>query len=155
VPEAVAPPRYRLRPATAGDFAFLHALHVATLKAYVTQTWGWDDAAQAARFREGFRPEASQIVMIGEREAGTLAVERCPDAFFIANIAITPEHQGRGLGAAIIGGVLAEAARMGFATRLQVLRVNPARRLYERLGFTIEGETPTHYLLRAEPGGRG
>lgn len=125
--EAVAPPRYRLRPATAGDFAFLHVLHVVTLKGYVTQTWGWDDAAQAARFRDGFRPEASQIVLI------------------------VPEQQGHGIGAALIGDVLAEAARAGVATRLQVLRVNPARRLYERLGFAIEGETSTHYLMRADP----
>ncbi len=151
MPEAVAPPRYRLRPATAGDFAFLHVLHVVTLKGYVTQTWGWDDAAQAARFRDGFRPEASQIVLVDGLPVGVLAVERRPDAFFIANIAIVPEQQGHGIGAALIGDVLAEAARAGVATRLQVLRVNPARRLYERLGFAIEGETSTHYLMRADP----
>jgi len=116
VPEAVAPPRYRLRPATAGDFAFLHALHVVTLKGYVTQTWGWDDAAQAARFRDEFRPEASQIVLVDGLPVGVLAVERRPDAFFIANIAIVPEQQGHGLGAALIGDVLAEAARAGVAT---------------------------------------
>jgi ribosomal protein S18 acetylase RimI-like enzyme len=151
VPEAVAPPRYRLRPATAGDFAFLLALHVATLKEYVARTWGWDEAAQAARFREVFTPETLQIVRLEGRPVGVLAVEHRPEEFFIANIAIDPEQQGFGLGGAIIGDVLAEAARAGLATRLQVLRVNPARRLYERLGFVIEGETPTHYLLRAEP----
>jgi ribosomal protein S18 acetylase RimI-like enzyme len=153
VPEAVAPPRYHLRPATAEDFAFLHALHVATLKEYVAQTWGWDDAAQAARFRDRFRPEANQIVVVDDREVGVLAVERRPDALFIANIAVVPERQGRGLGAALIGDVLAESARTGVVVRLQTLRVNPARRLYERLGFAIEGETPTHYLLRAAPPG--
>ncbi len=155
MPEAVAPPRYQLRPATAGDFTFLRALHVATLKEYVARTWGWDDAEQAARFRDDFSPETSRIVLVDEREAGVLAVEQRPDALFIANIAIIPEQQGRGLGAAIVGDVLAEAAWAGVATRLQVLRVNPARRLYERLGFAIEGETPTHYLLCAAPPGKG
>jgi len=153
VPEPVVPPRYQLRPATTGDFAFLQALNVATLKEYVAQTWGWDDAAQAARFRAGFRPEASQIVLVEGREAGVLAVEQRPDALFITNIAIVPEQQGRGLGAALIDAVLAEAGRSGAATRLQVLRVNPARHLYERLGFAIEGETSTHYLLCAAPQG--
>ena len=151
MPEAIAPPPYRLRPATAGDFAFLRALHVATLKGYVAQTWGWDDIDQEARFRAAFRPEANQIVLTDEREAGMLSVERRADELFIANIAIVPERQGRGLGAVIVGDLLAEAARAGVAVRLQVLRVNPARRLYERLGFAIEGETPTHYLLRADP----
>jgi hypothetical protein len=29
-----------------------------------------------------------------------------------------------------------------------VLKVNPARRLYERLGLVIVGATDTHYLMR-------
>ena len=151
VPETSAPPRYDLRPATAGDFAFLQALHIATLKEYVAQTWSWDDVAQAARFRAGFNPETSRIVLIDGRAVGVLAVERRPDDIFITNIALLPEQQGCGLGAAIIGDVLAEAAQAGVATVLQVLRVNPARHLYERLGFAVMGETSTHYLLRAEP----
>jgi ribosomal protein S18 acetylase RimI-like enzyme len=35
---------------------------------------------------------------------------------------------------------------------LQVLKVNPARRLYERLGFRVTGETPTHFLMLHEHG---
>ena len=31
---------------------------------------------------------------------------------------------------------------------LQVLKVNPARRLYGRLGFQVTGETETHYLMQ-------
>ena len=34
---------------------------------------------------------------------------------------------------------------------ITVLKVNPARRLYERLGFAIVGETETHYLMRWRP----
>jgi hypothetical protein len=29
-----------------------------------------------------------------------------------------------------------------------VLKVNPAKRLYERLGLAVIGETDTHYLMR-------
>ncbi len=31
--------------------------------------------------------------------------------------------------------------------RLQVIKGNPARNLYERLGFTVTGETDTHLLM--------
>jgi ribosomal protein S18 acetylase RimI-like enzyme len=34
---------------------------------------------------------------------------------------------------------------------LTILKVNPARRLYERLGFTVVGETETHFRLEARP----
>jgi len=31
---------------------------------------------------------------------------------------------------------------------LQVILSNPARRLYERLGFTVVGQSNTHYHMR-------
>lgn len=163
MPERGATPPYTLRPVAAGDFAFLRDLHAATIRDYVDQTWGWDDAAQAARFREAFDtrmrriadgeadPEAGQIVVVDGQNAGVLEVERRADGLFIANIAIAPPYQGRGLGATLIRAVLAVAAREGVPTRLRVLRVNPARHLYERLGFAICGETLTHYLMEAVP----
>src|SRR5215469_15175906 len=45
---------YLLRPATLADYAYLYDLHVATMKPYVTQVWGWDDQSQAERFRQHF-----------------------------------------------------------------------------------------------------
>jgi ribosomal protein S18 acetylase RimI-like enzyme len=35
--------------------------------------------------------------------------------------------------------------------RLRVLRTNPARELYERLGFRIYGTTETHHLMIVHP----
>ena len=146
-PPATAP--YRLRPATNGDAAWLYALHVACLREYVAQTWGWDEATQRRMFAERFDPRASQIVLVDGRAVGVVAVERRADGYFIGNIAIDPAWQGRGVGAAIIRDIQGAAAREGGLVRLRVLKVNPARRLYERLGFVVVGETATHYLLAA------
>ena len=41
--------------------------------------------------------------------------------------------------------VLEDGAPIGCL--LRVLRVNPARRLYERLGFEVTGESPTHFEM--------
>lgn len=149
MPEPRPAPAYTLRPATAEDYAFLYDLHVAAMKEYVAQTWGWDDAVQQAMFRESFVPERSQIVIVAGQSVGVLAAERRAAEWFIGNIAIAPPMQGRSLGTALVRELLATAARDGLPTRLQVLRVNPARQLYERLGFTVVGETPTHYLMLA------
>ncbi|MBW2281099.1 MAG: hypothetical protein JRG76_01380 [Deltaproteobacteria bacterium] len=48
--------------------------------------------------------------------------------------------------------VLARASRRDLPVRLRVLRVNPARELYARLGFAQTGESATHYELEAPPG---
>jgi hypothetical protein len=47
----------------------------------------------------------------------------------------------------VLRGVLAEADGAGWPVRLQALRTCPARRLYERHGFTIEATTAEYTLM--------
>jgi ribosomal protein S18 acetylase RimI-like enzyme len=66
-------------------------------------------------------------------------------------IEVLPEYQNQGIGTAVIKSVLEQAHHTGRPVGLQVLKVNPARSLYERLGFLTTGQTATHYLMRATP----
>ncbi len=142
---------YRLRPATADDYDFLRWLHRATMREYVERTWGWDEDVQAAMFRERFDPAREQIVVVDGRDVGVLRVERREDQLFLAGLLIAPAHQGHGLGGAILTDLRAEAARAGLPLTMQVLKVNPARRLYERHGLRVTAETTTHYLMSTPP----
>jgi hypothetical protein len=92
-------PAYTLRPATTDDYAFLEALHTATMRDVVTQVWGWDAAIQRALFRRDFDPSSSQIVVVDGADAGVVSLQKRDDAWFLANIQIAPAHQTRGLGA--------------------------------------------------------
>jgi hypothetical protein len=78
-----------------------------------------------------------------------LAVEERADAVFLLHLEGAPAYQGRGLGTAS-GGARARALPVA----LRVLKVNPARRRYERLGGRVPGETATHYLLQTAPAAR-
>jgi GNAT superfamily N-acetyltransferase len=139
---------YTLRQATEADYAFLYHLHKETMKDYVAQTWGWDEVVQAAMFKDRFDPEHSQIVVVDGRDAGFLSMEWRTDTLFLSNLQILSEEQGHGLGTEIIKTILAQAYHEGKPVTLQVLKVNPALHLYERLGFIVTGETTTHYLMR-------
>lgn len=145
--------QFTLRPATAADYPWLWSLKRLTMRYYVEETWGsWDDAAQEAFFRRTYRSDTVQLVVVDGRNAGLLHLEREPAALFLANIQIHPDFQNRGLGTAVIRDVLASARTLGLPVRLQVLQVNTAaRQLYQRLGFAISGETPTHVLMRWQP----
>jgi GNAT superfamily N-acetyltransferase len=57
------------------------------------------------------------------------------------SIAVDPGHRGRGVGTALLRALCERAARDGIAAlSLSVERANPARRLYEHLGFVeVEG----------------
>ncbi len=142
---------YSLRPATADDYDFLRWLHRATLREYVDQTWGWDEDCQATLFRERFDPSRDQIVLLDGQDAGVLRVERREGELFLASLLIAPAYQGHGVGTAILEDLKAEAARAGVPLGLQVLKVNPARRLYERHGLRVTAETATHYLMSTDP----
>jgi ribosomal protein S18 acetylase RimI-like enzyme len=136
------------RRATEGDLGFLYGLHVATMKEYVDKTWGWDDAQQEAAYRKNHDPATIQIVTRDGQDIGMLCTEEREAEVFVAHIEISPEYQGRGFGSSILRGIVADAARRRKTVSLRVLRVNPARSLYERLGFKVFEETPTHFSMR-------
>ena len=140
---------YDLRVCRGEDHDFLWSLKNRTLRPYVEQTWGqWDDAVQKIWFEREFQPDRWKIITVDGRDAGLLDREHKSDGFFLRVIEILPQLQGRGIGSAVIRDLQAEAEAAGMPLELQVLKVNPAYRLYERLGFAMTGATQTHFLMR-------
>ena len=115
----------------------------------MTLLWGWDEADQRQRFVHAFNPARMHIVHQGDEEeqVGAIAVEHRERELYLASIEVLPSHQGKGIGTALLQSVIAQAEQENVPVTLQVLKVNPARRLYERLGFATIGETETHYLM--------
>jgi phosphoribosyl 1,2-cyclic phosphodiesterase len=64
----------------------------------------------------------------------------------IDGIFLTHAHIGHYTGLMYLE-LLAEARTAGLPVRLRVFRVNPAQRLYRRLGFVVTGETETHVQM--------
>lgn len=129
------------------DFEFLRRLHRAALKDYIAQTWGWDEEFQAQRFRKEFNIQDGKIIVADGEDAGFLCVKEKETETVLVSIRLMPDHQNKGIGTWIIKDLLAKSE--GCVT-LWVLKVNPARKLYERLGFTIEEETETHFFMKRE-----
>ncbi len=137
-----------LRQIETSDFDFLWQLHNAALKDYVAQTWGWDENRQRENFIKTFNPSEGKIIVVEGKDAGYLWVIEKELEVLLASIRLLPELQNHGIGSKIIRDLLENSEK---PIRLQVLKVNPARRLYERMGFKICGETATHFILRANP----
>ena len=140
------------RPATAADCDWLWETKTRCLRRYIEQTYGrWDEDIQRARFDASFEADEIQIITVGGNDAGFTALRREPKDIQLFNIMIAPEFQNRGLGTAVLHDLLAGAQARRVPVRLQVMKVNPARRLYERLGFVVSEETPTHFRMVWEP----
>ena len=135
-----------------GDLDFLWQLHVLTMRDYAGQTWGWDHVWQEQRFRDTFDPSRFEILELGGQAIGSLSVVEEQDHVFLRVIQLHPDWQNRGLGTRLISQVLERAREKNQPARLQVLKVNPARALYERCGFAVTGETDTHFLMEHPAG---
>lgn len=146
-----------LRPARGSDGERLFALWKGTLGPYLVETHGrWDEAAQRETFFARLEKTlAEHEILEQDGEAiGCLHVVRRPAELRLNRILLSPAFQGAGLGTLILRSLISEADAAGVPIRLRVLRVNPARRLYERLGFAVSGETPTHFEMERAPGAR-
>lgn len=76
-------------------------------------------------------------LMLGEA-AGTLV---------ILDVLVEPACRGQGVGTRLLAGFLAQAGAAGRTVLLHVDKINPARRLYERLGFRITGDAGIAYEM--------
>ncbi len=136
-----------LRPATAADLPFLLELRRLTMSEHLLRVGEpTDEAAHAARVQAHF--DDAQVILQGGERIGLLKLNRGGATWHLHQIQILPAHQGRGIGAAVIGEVLAQAAARQVAVQLSVLHGNPARGLYERLGFRVVGATAIETVMR-------
>jgi ribosomal protein S18 acetylase RimI-like enzyme len=146
------PAGFVIRPALASEEAGLYAIHRAAMEAYVTRTWGpWDDAWQQDHFA-GNWPDLRLAIEVEGELAGFLDLDEAGPTLEIASLELAPHWQRQGIGSAIIRAVQARAATLERPVTLRVLKVNPARALYERLGFRRVDETETHYRMAWQAG---
>jgi ribosomal protein S18 acetylase RimI-like enzyme len=137
--------RVELRPEAEGDGEFLSRLYLDTRRQEVAQ-WGWPPEqeslflkmqfeAQRRAFRQNFPDALGQIVCIADAAAGRILVAEETAGMHLIDIALLEEYRNRGVGTELLSGLLRECGLRKMAMRLEVLAVNPARRLYQRLGF--------------------
>lgn len=140
------------RPAVEEDCRFAFEAKRAALGAYVEQVWGWDEQVQRDFHQRAWREHRPDIIVVDGHDAGTLRFVRHETHYHLGEFYLLPEFQGRGVGSALLRGMLARADAAGVPARLDVIRINPARSLYERHGFLVCGETETHYRMIREAG---
>jgi len=96
--------------------------------------------AQRHGYRTAFPRAQFAIILSGGQAVGRIVIDRAEDGFLLVDIALLPEHRGRGLGTALVQNLLREAAAAGKPVRLSVLKGQRAFQFYQRLGFVKTGE---------------
>lgn len=137
------------RKATDKDFELALQIKSRSIKIYIDKIWGWDDTVQLEYHRNDFNPATLQIILDNEgHEIGLLDVREDDDLIYIKSILIDHSAQGKGIGTQILTKIIQQSAESNKKIELQVYKINEkARKLYERLGFKIIGQTELHYQM--------
>jgi ribosomal protein S18 acetylase RimI-like enzyme len=137
------------RLATEQDVPFLLALRHQSMDQHLTASGASTSEAEHLS-RLMYRFDCAEVLLRNGVPAGLLKVARDPPEWKIIQIQFMPELQGKGLGALLLNQVISEAKAANVALVLTVLKANPAKGLYERLGFVVdvEGEDEFEYRMR-------
>lgn len=149
-----------LRKSSPADREFLFQLY-ATTRAPEIAGFGWSREqqetflqgqynAQRGWYETAFPQAEEQIVELDRAPIGRTIVWKAGDgATILVDISLLPEHRGHGIGGGLIGDLLEQCKKANVPLRLQVLRTNPAARLYQRLGFHKVGEDDLYFQMQA------
>jgi len=99
------------------------------------------------RFLAGFDPARTRHVLVDGRRVGFVVVRPQDDGLLLDHLYVAPLAQGRGIGAAVMADVLADADARGLPLRVGALRGSDANRFYARHGFELveQGEWDNFY----------
>jgi RimJ/RimL family protein N-acetyltransferase len=142
--------RLALRDALPSDRAFLLALYTSTRADEFAQL-GWPVEMERAFMKMQFEAQRGdyerrhpaarcQIIELRRCPIGRLWVAEDARSLTVLDISLVAGLRGQGIGGECLRRLLRRADAARLDAELQVVRGNPAQRLYERLGFRPVGE---------------
>ena len=158
-------PGLALRPISGADEPLLRQIYASTREEELRQT-DWPPEQKAAFLRQQFDAQhqwyqthfaegSFDVILENGQPVGRLYVYRQPHDLNVIDIALLPEHRGRGLGTFLMRQLLAEATRAEQRVSLHVEFFNRARTLYDRLGFQPVGDSGVHVEMHWQLPGDG
>lgn len=149
------------RPISDDDLEFLHRVYAETRREELSVTpWTEEEKrtflrlqaeAQHRHYQLHYTGSDFLVILVDGVPSGRLYVGRWSKEIRVVDIALLPEARGSGVGTRILKDLLDEGARTGRCVTIHVERMNPALRLYERLGFVVEEDKGIYLFMKWSP----
>jgi GNAT superfamily N-acetyltransferase len=138
------------RPASPKDFDYCERLYFAEMER-LNRELKLDRDLQVASFRRQWQVNEVRIITLGGADIGWLQSATRDGSFFLGQLFVDTPLQRGGIGTAVMNRLIDEATQAHQAMTLGVVKTNPAKRLYERLGFRTTHEDDRKFYMRREP----
>lgn len=140
-------------PTTQSDAEALVAIRIAAMRDSLERIGRFDPQRARERFLAAFDPALCRFIEADGVRAGFYVVRPNADHWLLDHLYIVPAQQGRGIGAAVLRGIFAQADAQHMRVRVGALRGSESNRFYERHGFvrTDEAEWDIYYVREPRP----
>lgn len=135
-----------LRAATPADLPFLLALRRESMGPHLAAS-GLHGTPDDYLARVMHRFDCAEVLVMHGQPIGLLKLQRDPGEWQVLQLQLSASAQGQGIGRRLLEDILADASRAGVPVTLSVLKANPAKQLYERLGFVVVGEDEFEFRM--------
>jgi ribosomal protein S18 acetylase RimI-like enzyme len=148
-----------LRPALESDLPLLAEIY-ATTRAEELRQVPWNEAQKRAftdsqslhqeRHYALHYPAAERLVIAREGAIGRIYVDTSDASVLLMEVTLLPAFRQQGIGTNLMNVFLSYADELGREASLHVEAINPAKRMYERMGFVrVETHGFYEYMVRA------
>ncbi len=132
------------------DFDYCKRLYFGEVE-WIIKELQLDRSAQVASFQHQWVLAQVRIIALDDSDVGWLQNMTQEGEFFVAQMFVDRPFQRRGIGTEVMKRLIGEAAGLNQTMRLNVVKINPAVRLYERLGFEVVREDDRKFYMRRDP----
>ena len=144
--------KYALRCCEKSDFDLIFKLKKLCMKWYIEKIYGWNEEIQIKKTHNEFERNISdmKIITVDKKDIGVTTFMKNDDCYCVGLIMIPPDYQNNGIATSIISDYIRIAEEDNKKIIIKTFKENPARRLYERLGFKEYDIDNTHVHLQID-----
>jgi GNAT superfamily N-acetyltransferase len=130
----------------------LACLRVAAMRESLELVGRFDPTRARERFLVGFSATHTRHILEGEAKVGFVVVRPFETGLLLDHLYVQSGSQGKGIGAAVLAIVFAEADRRGKNLRVGALKESRSNQFYTRHGFALveQGEWDNYYVRHAQ-----
>jgi GNAT superfamily N-acetyltransferase len=103
--------------------------------------------AQLAEYKNKYKDATYQVIIYKKKPVGRLYLNESDKETRVLDISILPAFRGRGIGRSILTDIIKKARQKNKITTLNVAIGNPAKKLYESIGFKKISASNTHEYM--------
>ena len=134
------------------DCDFILNLKELGMKWYIEKIYGWNTYVQREMTKNEIENHLSdmRIIIFNNIDIGVTTFYEENNEYVVGLIIVHPDYRGKGIATNIINEYIDIARNENKNINVKTYKYNPAKELYERLGFIIYNEDDTHVYLKIE-----